>query len=554
MNTLKSLVKEIQERKPNSQLEVVNIIRNFTRKNHLPKLPSLAEVSSLLPKKYYEQNKHLFSIKPIRITSGVAVIAVMTAPLACPPQAQCTYCPGGPNSYFGDTPKSYTGNAPASRRAARNKFDPYLQTFNRLEQYSATNKFVDKIEAIVMGGTFPWLPQKYQNDFITSLFQALNDFSSYFYDKEGNFLRHKFMKFFELPSNLDDLERIKRIHKKILKLKKPTTLKNEQLKNETALIRDIALCIETRPDYCYQSHIKNMLRQGTTRIELGIQSIYDDVLKRVRRGHLTDASIKATQLLKDSFLKTGYQIMLGLSDAKKDILMGKEIFSNEKFRPDAIKLYPALVMKGTKLYEEYLAGKYSPIKTEEAIKRINEIKKYIPEYCRVMRIQRDIPSTVVEEGVKTTNLRQLITTKCRCIRCREPRLNEIDFDSVKLKRINYAASNGHEIFLSYEDVKNDFLLGFLRLRIPHKPFISAITPKSAGIRELHVYGQIANIDKKGNIQHKGYGKSLVQEAEKIASEEFDKNKILVISGIGVKEYYKKLGYEKDSYYMSKKLD
>lgn len=552
MNILKNLAKDIEKENPKTQEQVIKIIANFCKENHLTKYPSLAEVSSQLTKVYYNKNKHLFSIKPIRTTSGVAVIAVMTAPFNCPPSANCIYCPGGPNSAFGNVPKSYTGNAPASRRAERNKFNPYLQVFNRLEQYTATNKFVDKIEVIIMGGTFPYLPLKYQNDFITNIYKALNDFSSHFY-KDGKLERKKLTDFFELPADLDDDLRIERIQKKILKLKKDSTLKKEQIKNEKSLIRNIALCIETRPDYCKEPHIKQMLNQGTTRVELGIQSIYDDVLKKIKRGHLVKDTIDSTQLLKDSFLKVGYQIMLGFSDAEKEIKMIKKMFSHHSFMPDAIKIYPCLVIKGTELYNQYQKGNYKPISTEETLKRINVMKKYIPEYCRVMRIQRDIPMNVVEAGPKASNLRQLITTKCRCIRCREPRLNKISFDHLKLKRLDYKASNGDEIFLSYEDTKNDFILGFLRLRIPYRPFLPSITPKSAGIRELHVYGQMANIDKKGNLQHKGYGKSLIQEAEKIAKEEFDKNKMLVISGIGVKEYYKKFGYKKDNFYVSKPL-
>jgi len=246
------------------------------------------------------------------------------------------------------------------------------------------------------------------------------------------------------------------------------------------------------------------------------------------------------------------------SDLTKDTEMFKEIFEKQDFKPDSLKIYPCMVIKGTKLYDLWKQGKFKPLTTEDAVGLITKIKSFVPEYCRIMRIQRDIPTKATIAGVDRTNLRQYINKrleeekiKCRCIRCREiSRQKEVN-GKVKLKRIDYKASNGQEIFLSYET--DNALIGFLRLRIPYKPFRKEITNNSAGIRELHVYGPSTELGKKGIYQHRGYGKALLENAERIASEEFDIKKLLVISGIGVKEYYKKFCYKKDGIYMSKIL-
>ena len=404
-----------------------------------------------------------------------------------------------------------------------------------------------------MGGNFNSMPKKYKENFIKFSFKALNDFSKLFF-RNNVFDYSKFIKFFELKKDFKDPERVKLIQNKLLKLKKNCELKKEQLRNENSKIRCVALCLENRPDYCKKENINEMLNFGCTRVEIGVQSIYNDVLKKVRRGHNVEDSIKATQLLKDSFLKVGYHLLPGLTSYEKDKQMFKEIFSNQDFRPDALKIYPCMVFKGTKLYNLYKKGKYKPLTTEKSAKLIYEVKKYIPEYCRVLRIQRDIASKLVEAGVDITNLRQYIydkyDVKCRCIRCREPK-GEIDFDNLKLIRRDYKASGGDEIFLSFED--RDKLVGFCRLRIPYKPFRKEISDKSAGIRELHVYGSSVAIGKKdvNKLQHRGLGIKLMNEAERIAKEEFDIKKMLVISGVGVKNYFKKFDYRKDGVYMSK---
>jgi elongator complex protein 3 len=364
-----------------------------------------------------------------------------------------------------------------------------------------------------------------------------------------------------MPGEMKDDARVKRIQERILKLKEDFDLEKEQKRNETAKIRCVAMCLETRPDFCFEKEIDEMLKLGGTRVELGVQTVYEDILRKIKRGHTVKDAVKATQLMKDSFLKVGYHMMPGLpgSSPAKDIKMFKELFSNPDFMPDALKIYPCMVIEGTELYDLWKAKKYKPLTTAVAAKMLVEIKKNIPKYCRIMRVQRDIPTTMISAGVDRTNLRQYVSKilkekkiKCKCIRCREPKGRAIDFSKIEIKRLDYPASGGKEVFLSAE--AGDILLGFCRLRIPYKPFRPEITKKSAGIRELHVYGTAVPVGEKGEaLQHKGLGRKLMSEAERIAKEEFGCDKMLVISGIGVREYYKKLGYEQDGMYVSKKL-
>ena len=294
-----------------------------------------------------------------------------------------------------------------------------------------------------------------------------------------------------------------------------------------------------------------------------MQSIYDTVLRRVKRGHDNATTILATQMLKDSFLKVGYHAMLGLPETTRDmdVHMFTSFFTNQDYTPDALKIYPCLVFKGTPLYDEWRNKTFTPITMSQAAETIAAFKPSIAPWCRVMRVQRDIPSTLVEDGVDKTNLRQYVhelmkekNIVCRCIRCREPMKKKVDWDAARLARINYDSSGGQEIFLSYEDTKNDILLGFCRLRKPYQPYRKEITERSMGIREIHVYGPAIGIGEKSTkeVQHKGIGYMLMEEAEKIAVEEYDAKKMLVISGIGVREWFKKkLRYTQDGPYVSK---
>ena len=312
--------------------------RELCKKYKIHKPPTNFEILLHAKESDLKKIKNKLLTKPTRTISGVSPIAVMTRPFKCP-HGKCLMCPGGPDSHFGDVPQSYTGKEPATMRGIRNKYDPYLQVFNRLEQYVVLGHSIDKIELIIMGGTFPSFPKKYQDQFVTYAFKAMNDFSKLFFNK-NKFNIKKFKKFFYLPGPVGDPERTKKIHKKLEKLKKKSTLEKQQKINETSNVRCIAICIETRPDYCKKQHIKQMLRLGTTRVELGVQHIDNKVLKKIKRGHTVEDTIQATKLLKNAFLKVGYHIMPGLpsSSIKKDKQMFKELFSNENFKPDAIKI------------------------------------------------------------------------------------------------------------------------------------------------------------------------------------------------------------------------
>ncbi len=523
----------------------------------------------------------IMQTKPTRTASGVAVIAVMTKPFQCPHQTRkdgngkpCIYCPGGPDSFFGDVPQSYTGREPATLRGLRNDFDPYLQIFNRLEQYIVSGHAPEKIELVVMGGTFPSFPAAYKKEFIYYCFKAMNDFSDLFMKKGfAKFDFEKFKKFFFLPGKVGDEQRTQLVKENVLKLKGKTKnisdagIQKEQLRNEKSNARCVALCIETRPDYGLVDEGNEMLDFGCTRAELGVQSIYDDVLWAINRGHYANKTIESTRTLRDLGFKIGYHLMLGLpaSSLKRDAKMLQEIFENPDFKPDMIKIYPCMVIKGTQLYDMWKNKKFSAITTEQAASLIADFKRIVPQYCRIQRIQRDIPTNATESGVSMTNLRQLVEKlcserkiKCRCIRCRElgHQYNKYGVlpGKISINTIKYDAGHGREFFIAAEDVHKDILAGFCRLRFPSESLRKEITNDSAIIRELHVYGSALSIGAKDEIsgQHKGIGKTLLSEAEFVAKK-YKKKKIVVISGIGVKEYYKKLGYKKEGNYMVKNL-
>jgi elongator complex protein 3 len=469
--------------------------------------------------------------RPSRVLSGVTVVAVMTAPYPCP-HGKCAYCPGGPE--YG-TPQSYYGDEPALMRALRVGYDPYEQVRVRLRQYEYLGYRPSKVDLIVMGGTFTALPEHYQEWFVTSLFEAFNRYPE------------------DRPEKLPSLE-------------------EAQLRNETASIRVVGLTFETRPDHISEYVVNRLLYLGGTRVEIGVQSIYDDVLRIVERGHTVKETIKATQLLKDSGFKVVYHIMPGLpgSNFERDLEMVRELFENPDFRPDMLKIYPTLVVKGTKLYQWWVEGRYKALSDEEAVELISEMYRYIPKWVRIMRIQRDLPAQYIEAGPKKGNLRELVELRAlsKGIKINEIRFREVGrslllkgrkLANVEVLVTEYEASGGVEVFISAEDIQNDVLVGLLRLRMPsEKAFRPEIDSKTAIIRELHVYGPQLPVGEEPrdiDTQHLGVGAKLLKKAEEVAYSKYDKRKILILSGIGVREYYRKLGYwrEKNSPYMMKLL-
>ncbi len=530
--------------------------RGLALKYHLKTIPTNIQLLLNAEESDIPFLKAKLLTKPVRTISGVSPIAVMTKPESCP-HGKCTFCPGGLNSPWGDVPQSYTGHEPATMRGIRNNYDSYLQVMNRLEQYVILGHSFDKIEIIVMGGTFPAAAKEYQEEFISSIFQALNDFSNLFF-KQNLFNFTKFKTFFELPGDINNKERTANIQNKLLALKnsRKASLLEEQFLNEHSAIRCVALCIETKPDWGWLEQGNEMLRQGCTRVELGVQSVYDDVLKAVHRGHDSNDSKTSIQILRDLGFKINFHYMPGLplTDRQRDLNGMKQLFSDDGYKPDMIKIYPCMVAPGTALYYQWKKGEFTPITTEEAAVRIIEWKKTVPEYCRIQRVQRDVPTKYWEAGVQLTNLRQYLFNNyhvtCRCIRCREPKGRKPYWDQVKIRVQEYPASRGKEFFISVEDNVNDIIIGFCRLRFPYQCLRPEITKNSALIRELHVYGTATAIGEEGLVQHQGWGKKLMETAEQIARGN-GKTKMVVISGIGVKEYYVKLGYLKEGPYMVK---
>ena len=500
-----------------------------------------------------EEEKELVSDtlkkKPTRTKSGVAIVAVMCHPHKCP-HGRCLYCPESDIA-----PPSYTGEEPAALRGRMFEYHPYVQCFNRLAQLKKIGHPIDKVELIIMGGTFPSRDLCYQEWFVSQCLKAMTDFGLIL-DNNAEF---------EINKKL-----IREFEKDVVKTYPPNDyvlIEDIQLANENSKVRCVGMTFETRPDYCKKEHINRMLDFGVTRVELGVQTLSDKLYEKVKRGHTIADVIESNQLLRDSAIKVAMHMMPGLFvRQKEDLKMFKQLFSDENFKPDMLKIYPCLVTKGSEIYDMWQEGIYRPYNDEEAVDLIVEIKKILPKWVRTMRIQRDIPSTLIEAGVQKSNLGELVYNKldenhinCQCIRCREighKKTNEnYALEDFRLFKESYTACGGEETFISIEDKNEESIAGFLRFRIPSQnTFRPEITDKTALIRELHVYGNMIQIgDKNPSIgQHTGFGEKLLMEAENLAIDN-DKDEIAIISGIGTRNYYRKFGYERKGPYMAKKL-
>lgn len=520
---IQNIITEAASQKKLSELSFGKIKRKHMRALGIHGLPSNMNLLSAYHKlvkegkiKPSQELEQVIKKRKVRTLSGIASITVLTKSWGCP--GRCVFCPTERGM-----PKSYLSNEPAVMRAVLTEFDPYKQVKVRLKSLEKQGHSTEKIEIIVIGGTWSAIPKDYQEWYIKRLYDALNG-------------------------------------------KDSKTLETAQKKNETAKQKLVGLTLETRPDWVNEEEIKRMRMFGCTRVELGVQSIYDDVLLASKRGHKIDATIKAVKMLKNAGFKINFHMMPNLpkSTPQRDIKMLKEIFDNPDFRPDLLKIYPCVVVENAELYKDFKAGKYKPYTDKQLIKIIKEAKAHIPEYCRVVRVIRDIPATSIVGGSKISNLREYIQQAmakegkfCRCIRCREVKDAKLEAKNLKLKRMDYDSSDGKEIFLTFDDVKNDKLVALLRLRIPSQkehPTFPALS-NSAIIREVHTYGNLAPISQKLKTaqQHRGLGKKLLKEAEKIVKKEFGLKKIAVISSIGVRGYYAKLGYKLRSTYMMKEL-
>ncbi|MDH7556251.1 MAG: tRNA uridine(34) 5-carboxymethylaminomethyl modification radical SAM/GNAT enzyme Elp3 [Candidatus Methanosuratincola sp.] len=468
--------------------------------------------------------------KKVRGASGIYTVAVMTKPSKCPKDRPCLYCPGGVEA---GTPQSYLGKEPALMRGLQTGFDPYLQVRYRIDQYVAIGHTPSKIHLIIMGGTFPAADLEYQEWFMTRCLQAMNDFP------EVKGWRWQY-------------------------------LDRAMEENELAGIRCTGVTLETRPDWAGERQTDRMIRLGATLVEMGVQALDNRILWLVNRGHSVEDVVSATRILRDSGLKVGYHMMPGLPGRCADDDLGDlaRIFEDPDFRPDYLKVYPTLVMEGTGLFKLWKQGEFRAMGIEEAAELIKRASKHFPEWVRVARIQRDVPAEIIVDGVKASNLRELVEerlsrdgSRCRCIRCREIGLAEakglkVSSTDPRIRITAYEAGGGQEEFISVVDAKRDLLIGFLRLRVPSERAHRREVKGAAIVRELHVYGKQIPVGKRdeGGFQHQGWGTELLKKAE-ISSEKHDCRRIVVLPGVGVREYYRKRGYSKirSSPFMVKEL-
>ena len=518
MDYYQDIIKQLLEGKPKTRDQVQKLKIQLCRKYKMDKLPSNAEILAYVSEEDMDELEPLLRTKPVRTISGVAVVAVMTSPNDCP-HGKCRFCPGGVEN---GTAQSYTGREPAALRAATWNFDPHDQVKSRLEQLEAIGHPTDKVDLIIMGGTFTARDVEFQTDFVKGCFDAMN-------------------------------------------LETSQTLAAAQTFNETARHRCIGMTVETRPDHFYETQVDLALDMGATRVELGVQTLNDNALKAMERGHGSSESAKATQITRDAGMKVGYHMMPGLpgETPESDLATFDKLFSDERFMPDMLKLYPVLVIGGTKLHEMWKAGEYEPYSQDILVKLLADVKEKLPKWTRIQRIQRDIPVQLIEAGGKKSHLRELVQweleargTKCNCIRCREAGHNYLkgkEPGDIELLTEEYQASGGKEYFISYEDPEKNILIGFVRMRIPSENAHRPEMENTAIIRELRTVSQQLPISERGDSwQHRGFGEKMINRCVELAREN-GCEKILVTSGIGAREYYRKLDWEREGPYMARQL-
>lgn len=505
---------------PPGKLELRRIVRTVCKKYRLPVVPRNSDILSCATPEEYLLLRPVLLVKPSRTLSGVAPVAVMTSPAPCP-HGICLPCPGGPDSLF-QSPQSYTGGEPAARRAFAHDFQPYDQVSARLAQFEELGHHVDKAELIVMGGTITAREPSYQEWFVTECIRAMNEY----------------------PAN-----------------PLPDTTKEEIFaRNEISRVRCVAITFETRPDWCKKEHIDRMLDLGVTKVELGVQHLDDEILEFNLRGCDVSDTVTANTLLRDAGLKVGFHMMPNLpgSTISSDRKMFHDLFADSRFRPDFLKIYPTLVTPGSKIEELYQKGEYAPYDEDSLVDLVADAKMEIAPYCRLQRIQRDIPADKIVAGSPHSNFRELAKDRlhkrggrCSCIRCREIGRRRSDAEPV-LRVLSYECCKGLEHFISFDS--EDSLVGFARLRFPEESWRPE-TEGAAFVRELHVYGMVVPIGQEGtreDQQHRRYGARLLLEAETLAADE-GYDKVAIMAGIGVRPYYQRLGYFRSGPYMIKDI-
>lgn len=497
-------------RRDNDKLTLENIEDH--RRIWSKELHSMPKNSEIWPHLVDPELIDVMKTRGVRTQSGVAPFAVMMKPFPCP--GKCIYCP-----LEAGMPKSYLSDEPAAQRAKLLNFDPLKQVEGRIHQMMETGHITDKIDLIVIGGTFGSYKEDYKREFFKAIFDGVNGVIS-------------------------------------------PTLEEAQKYNETAEKRIVGISIETRPDWVNEREVKLWRELGVTKVQLGVQAFDEQILRKINRGHGLDEVAQATRMCRNAGLKICYHLMPNLpgSNPKKDVEMARRMFTDPRFGPDYLKVYPAMTIKGTEMYEMWKRGEYVPYDEKKLIRVLKEIKAQTPVWCRIDRLIRDISKKWVAAGTARTNLRQVLQEelkkegkKCRCIRCREVRGGVYD-DQVKLLINERESLGGKELFLSYES--KDKLYAMLRLRLPesHEKLLFDELCGAAIVREVHTYGQVAQIDTKDGVktQHRGLGKRLMTKAEEIAQDR-EYKKIVVISAIGTRVYYRKLGYRLEGSYMAKPL-
>ena len=471
-------------------------------------------------------------MKPIRTLSGVTTVTVLTKAYPCP--GRCVFCPT--EAYM---PKSYLKDEPGAARAYQNEFDPYRQVHSRLTEYEAVGHPTDKIELLILGGTWSAYRRDYQEWFVRRCYEAMNG----------------------VPSDPALDSGVKAASRDRIEL---TAIQHAHEVNETAPHRNVGLVIETRPDEITPDELVWLRQLGVTKVQMGAQSLDDRVLELNQRGHTAADTLHATALLRAAGFKIVLHWMPNLLGATLD--SDRQDFARlwqDGYAPDEIKIYPTQLLESAELYRYWQRGEYTPYTTEELIQLLADLKSTIPEYCRVNRIIRDIPSTHVVEGNKRTSLRQDVLLElqrrgqsCRCIRCREVGNHKVKWDELHLDDLTYHPAFAEEHFLSYV-TPDDQIAGYLRLSLP-----TAAAPglpmkdleNAALIREVHVYGQSLAVgsEQSGAAQHIGLGTHLLQKAEEIAASH-GFSRLAVIAAIGTRRYYQSRGFERGELYMIREI-
>ena len=559
---LKAL-KELSTTNTNNLKEIEKIIRKHqsVEKEVFSKsflLTSFEKLKAELgfTKEEEESVLEVLRMKETRTISGVTPVTVLTKPFPCP--GKCIFCPNDVRM-----PKSYLSDVPGAQRAISNKFDPYLQTFNRLLAFKNTGHPTDKIELIILGGTWSSYPESYQIWFVKRCFDALNDFEEY---SSSEMIKEESL---DLPFEEDKLEEIdgsvlEKSYNQIISnaIKNTKNILNETAtweelflsheKNITSKSKCVGLVIETRPDEIDENEVIKIRKLGATKVQIGIQSLNDEVLKLNKRGHDVAKTISALDLIRRAGFKIHGHYMPNLygSTPEKDILDYEKMFNEITFRPDELKIYPCSLIKTAELMKVYKEGLWKPYTKEELAEVLYNNILFTPRYCRLTRIIRDIPSTDIVIGNKFTNFRQIAEDKIKKsgkkaveIRSREIKNKKFDNENLIIRETKYETTSTWEYFIEYVNEKDE-IFGFLRLSLPK---ISSFIEELSGcaiIREIHIYGQSLEVGKKDSskTQHQGLGKNLIKLAKE-RSKESGFKKLAVISAIGTRDYYKKNGFE-----------